>query len=271
MAKLNDTLISGNLSVVGSVFGASFTSDNTCSLKIERGNEMNVYGVNALYLNYRGGASTLYIGNGNGGTGGELNCGNLTCTGTATFSKTQDMSGTADNGPALIVGGARTSTHIEMDCNEIQAKSSGTTTTQLYINTDGGCTNFGGGIKVNGTIVGDGTTNAAISGFNSISATSFTSVSDIRLKENIRPWTCDKSVLDLQIKEFDYINGVKNQIGCIAQDLQKICPQIVIEDDKGYLSIQENKLVYLLLQELQKQKIEIDSLRKEIQGSLKNE
>lgn len=264
MAKLSDTLISGNLSVVGNIFGASFTSDNTCSLKLECGNEMNVYGSNAVYFNYRGGASTVYIGNGNASTGGELNCGNLTCTGTVIFSKTTDLSGTQDNGPALIVGGARTSSHLELDCNEIQAKTNGTTTAQLYINNDGGCTNFGGGIKVNGTIVGDGTTGAVISGFSSISATSFTSGSDIRLKENIRPWMCDKSVLDLQIKEFDYINGVKNQIGCIAQDLQKICPQIVIEDDMGYLSIQENKLVYLLLQELQKQKIEIDALKQEI-------
>jgi len=33
--------------------------------------------------------------------------------------KTQDLSGTANNKPALIVGGADTSTHMEFDANEI--------------------------------------------------------------------------------------------------------------------------------------------------------
>jgi len=33
--------------------------------------------------------------------------------------KTQDLSGTANNKPALIVGGVDTSTHMEFDANEI--------------------------------------------------------------------------------------------------------------------------------------------------------
>jgi hypothetical protein len=41
----------------------------------------------------------------------------------------------------------------------------------------------------------------------------------------------------LPIYKFDFINGVKNQIGCMAQDLQKICPEIVHEGNDGYLSI----------------------------------
>lgn len=43
----------------------------------------------------------------------------LNVSGTATFSKTTDLSGTANNGPALIVGGAVGSAHIEIDANEI--------------------------------------------------------------------------------------------------------------------------------------------------------
>lgn len=97
-----------------------------------------------------------------------------------------------------------------------------------------------------------------------ISATSFTATSDKRLKQNIESYICDKSILNLDVKKFDFINGYKNQIGCLAQDLQEICPEIVIEGEDGYLSIQESKLVYLLLQELQKQKIEIDALKQEI-------
>lgn len=58
--------------------------------------------------------------------------------GTLILSKAQDLAGAANNGPALIVGGAKNAAHIEIDPNEIQAKSNGTTTAALYLNNDGG-------------------------------------------------------------------------------------------------------------------------------------
>lgn len=57
-----------------------------------------------------------------------------TVTGTLILSRTTDASLTADNGPALVVGGARTAAHIEVDNNEILAKSNGTTGTNLWLN-----------------------------------------------------------------------------------------------------------------------------------------
>lgn len=59
-------------------------------------------------------------------------------TGTLVLSKNTDLSGTANNSPALIVGGKATEAHIEIDPNEIQAKSNGTTVTNLNLNIDGG-------------------------------------------------------------------------------------------------------------------------------------
>ena len=71
-----------------------------------------------------------------------------------------------------------------------------------------------------------------------------------------------KSILDLPIKRFDYINGKKNNIGCIAQDLQKLYPELVTTNEDGYLSIEETKLVYLLIDEVKKLKEEVDKLKK---------
>ena len=72
-------------------------------------------------------------------------------SGTVTLSKTTDASGTADNGPALIVGGTRTTAHMEMDSNEILAKSDGVTPAILNLNTNGGLVAVGsGGLKISG-------------------------------------------------------------------------------------------------------------------------
>lgn len=65
-----------------------------------------------------------------------------TVTGTLILSRTTDASGAADNGPALIIG-SRAGAHLEIDNNEIMAKSNGTTTTILMLNVDGGGVTIG--------------------------------------------------------------------------------------------------------------------------------
>ena len=88
-----------------------------------------------------------------------------TITGTLTLSKTQDLSGTADNKPALIIGGASTAAHIEIDPNEIQAKTNGTSVAPLYLNSDGGAVNIGsGGLTVSSISSGSGNTFTLTSG-----------------------------------------------------------------------------------------------------------
>lgn len=72
------------------------------------------------------------------GVTGAATFGNITATGTVVFSKTQDLSGTANSSPALIVGGTATSAHMELDADEIHAKATGTTVADLYLNNQGG-------------------------------------------------------------------------------------------------------------------------------------
>ena len=95
-----------------------------------------------------------------------------------------------------------------------------------------------------------------------VKAAYFDSSSDARLKTNFRPLELKKSILDLPIYKFDYIDGrAKDVIGCKAQDLQEICPELVAEDKDGFLSIHETKIVYLLLDEVKKLREELNELK----------
>lgn len=53
-------------------------------------------------------------------------------------------------------------------------------------------------------------------------------VSDIRVKENLEKLD---TVDGINIYRFDYINGAKNQVGVIAQEMQEKCPECVIDGD----------------------------------------
>jgi len=65
-----------------------------------------------------------------------------TVSGTLILSRTQDASGTANNQPALIVGGTDTQAHMEIDANEIIAKANGTTCTKLWLQDGNGAIGF---------------------------------------------------------------------------------------------------------------------------------
>lgn len=71
-----------------------------------------------------------------------------TVTGSLILSRTTDVSGTANNKPALLIGGTDAQKHIEIDNDEIQAKASGTTTSGLWLNNDGGAVYLSNGNKI---------------------------------------------------------------------------------------------------------------------------
>ena len=53
-------------------------------------------------------------------------------------------------------------------------------------------------------------------------------MSDIRVKENLEKLD---TVDGINIYRFDYINGAKNQVGVIAQEMQEKCPECVVDGD----------------------------------------
>lgn len=135
-------------------------------------------------------------------------------------------------------------------------------TDKVLIDTDDSLINIKN-ITASGTITTSSNSGTAISAVNgTIKAQSFNATSDKRLKENIVKYSPNKSILDLPIYSYNFISDEKKtkKIGCLAQDLQEICPEIVKEDDKGYLSIEESKIVYLLLDEIKKLKKRVEEL-----------
>ena len=86
-----------------------------------------------------------------------------TVTGTLVLSKATDAAQNADNGPALIVGGTRTTAHMEIDNNEIIAKSNGTTETTLYLGV-GSAVTAPGGVTTGKTFYGAGISSGWVSG-----------------------------------------------------------------------------------------------------------
>lgn len=95
-----------------------------------------------------------------------------------------------------------------------------------------------------------------------ITASSFNATSDACLKTNIKPFEYHGSILDVPVREYDWIKSGEHAIGFVAQELQEVYPELVDENEDGILSIKETKLVYLLIEEVKKLKKEVEDLKK---------
>lgn len=95
-----------------------------------------------------------------------------------------------------------------------------------------------------------------------IKGASFDTSSDARLKENLEPLEKADGLLDMPLYEFDYKNSGRHSMGCLAQDLQKIAPELVSEGEDGYLQVKESKLVYYLMLEVKELRDRLAKLEK---------
>lgn len=84
-------------------------------------------------------------------------------------------------------------------------------------------------------------------------AAAWTYGSDERWKENIVDLeSCLDALLALRPRRFDYINGEKNQIGFVAQEVEPILPELVqVVDEAGHLGLRTTNLIPMLVQALQ--------------------
>ena len=103
----------------------------------------------------------------------------------------------------------------------------------------------------------------------------WTVVSDIRMKQNIRPYTEGLSKL-LQVEPVEYnyntISGYDTKpsyVGVVAQDLQKIAPYMVGQFKKNgqeYLDINTSAMTYMMINAIKEQQKMIGELKNEIEA-----
>ncbi|MGO9378710.1 MAG: tail fiber domain-containing protein [Dissulfurispiraceae bacterium] len=134
-----------------------------------------------------------------------------------------------------------------------------TTTAQIGTNTANYIPRWNGSQLVSGIITDNGSA-ASVNG--TLSVIALVSVSDERYKRNIQPLqqSLDKVThltgVSYEWKTDEYSGkGFKKgrQIGLIAQDVEKVFPELVLTDDKGYKAVAYDKLVSVLIEAVKEQ------------------
>jgi hypothetical protein len=103
------------------------------------------------------------------------------------------------------------------------------------------------------------------------------SSSDKRFKENLTPikGSLDK-LTSISGYEFDWIPndkyhayGDRHDVGVIAQEVEKVLPEVVQTRDSGFKAVKYEKMIPLLIEGIKEQQEQIDELKKEVE-ELKN-
>jgi hypothetical protein len=104
-----------------------------------------------------------------------------------------------------------------------------------------------------------------------LSATIFTSLSDISQKTNIKPIVSPVSkLLKLNGVTFDWKETKESSIGVIAQEVEKVFPELIEKTGDDYKTVNYNGLIGVLIEVFKEQQKQINTLRKEIRN-LKND
>jgi hypothetical protein len=282
---------SGNLAITGTITGdTSLTLDSTTITTAEIGVLDSVTAGTATASK-----AVVLDASKNIATIGTLGCGVITSTGTSVFASLDisgdidvdgttnldvvDIDGAVDMASTLAVGantagtdvtfyGAATGEKLLWDASE---------NTLSIVNKAGADTTL--------TMGGDETTDYAITVNNTatnaskIQATAFVTHSDGRLKKDILPINNAMDKLNkLQGVTYNWKQGSRKakgwraeEVGFVAQDVEKVLPQLVATDGSGGMGIDYSKLTAVLTEAVKQQDTEIKNLRTTLSTVLKSQ
>ena len=151
------------------------------------------------------------------------------------------------------------STTVSTSVNALTTATANVTSTSTFtglITANGGVsttsvTASGNVSGVNGTFSGD------------VTADDFNTTSDKRLKSNI-------NILNNALSKVKQLEGVSfsmngdAKIGLIAQDVQRVLPEVVNQKEDGYLSVAYGNIVGLLIEAIKEQQTKIEALEERL-------
>ena len=113
------------------------------------------------------------------------------------------------------------------------------------------------------------TTNSSIVFFGQVFShnTTISTISDKRLKENIRPAEYGlNEIKKINIYNYNWKNekNGKVQLGVMAQDLQKVIPEGVMKMKKGYLTVDPTWIIYTSVNAIKEIDLKVNNLQKRL-------
>ena len=274
-ASGHQSVSAGNSSIASASYSTAFgygskASDFTSTVIGQYNNSLSSITTNGSATSYDADNTAFVIGNGtddsnrsdafkvmfNGNTtisGDDLTIGDLSAfSGSFTQRSAIDVVAHSDGDllTAYASGSSGDRFNIELDTGNSLAKISSGGGYNLTLSSEGGTMNFEGG--------GMGTTTYAFDGDVVVS-------SDARLKSNIVSLgsTLSKLLL-LDGKSYNMNLDGDQKIGVLAQDVQKVFPELVTKGDNEMLAVNYLGLVPVLINALKEQHKEIETYRNEV-------
>jgi hypothetical protein len=280
----DSTTINGTLSVTGNTtLGNEVTDATTVNGTLTVTNALNINGnttlgnessdsttvngsltiTNALNIN---GSTTL----GNSGDSTTIN-GTLSVSGNSTLGNESSDSTTVNGSLSVTNGLSVTGGTLSVSGNStLGNESSDSTTVNGSLSVTNGLSVTGGTLSVSGnSTLGDTNSDATTINGNlyvTQDIYAFYSASDQNWKDNVTPISnaLDK-VISISGNTFEWNEKSPQSgkdVGVIAQEIQKVLPEAVRENEDGHLSVSYQKLVPLLIEAIKELKQEIEDLKK---------
>ena len=264
-----NTFILGNSASTPLLFGQfDETNLNSQILKVNGQLQVGFYNSDIItsdspYSLYVDNGGIFSAGNITGGTiyGNSLNIKNGD-TSTITLSNNGNITGTGLNISGNITGGTISGTELNVGTGNI----TGGTISGTYLSIDGNIS--GTNLKISETIDATDLGESLTQVINSMIASQ---ASDEKLKNDITDTHLGLDIVrKIEVKQYKFKDPEKYggglRYGVIAQEIQKILPNVVNQNNEGFLTIRTNDIFFIAINAIKELDMELQSLKQLIEN-----